>query len=189
MSSPSPSSPENPYRPEMRIGDPERRQAFDLLADRFANGYLTPQEFEDRTSQAAVATQKAQLDALLADLPAMGSQTPVGQVASGEILTASDLDAERELEQVRKAGRRVQMADSVIWSVAIIVMFVGIFTSLIPAWWIAFPVAAVASWGARAALGLGESDEKVFEKMEKDKKRERKERIERAYERRKELGQ
>ena len=56
--------------PEMRIGDPERSRAIDLLSERFASGYLNVQEFEDRTGQAAQAMYKSELDALIADLPA-----------------------------------------------------------------------------------------------------------------------
>jgi len=169
--------------PEMRIGDPERSRAIDLLSERFANGYLNVQEFEDRTGQAAQAMYKSELDALIADLPA--ATAPESQSAQD----VSPLEAEHELQEVRRKGKLVNKIDAALWGIAIIIMFVGIFTEITDKWWILFPVAAIGSWVAREVIGLDDSEEEIYEELEEKHKAERQKRIQQAYERKKELGQ
>ena len=68
-------------------------------------------------------------------------------------------------------------------------MLIGIFTHLTDNWWIVFPVAGIGSWASRAIIGLDDTDEEIYEKLEKQHKDERKKRIEQAIERKRELGQ
>ena len=176
---------------EMRIGNPERSRAIDLLSERFADGYLDMNEFEDRTGKASQATFKSELDALFTDLPA---STPSGSASganSGAESThqISPIDAERELQEVRRKGKLVYAIDFVLWTGAIIIMLIGIFTHLTDNWWIVFPVAGIGSWASRAIIGLDDTDEEIYEKLEKQHKDERKKRIEQAIERKRELGQ
>jgi Domain of unknown function (DUF1707)/2TM domain len=56
--------------PRVRIGDAERDQVIDQLADHHAAGRLTLQEFEDRMAAASTARTGADLAVLTADLPA-----------------------------------------------------------------------------------------------------------------------
>ncbi|MGV0396724.1 DUF1707 SHOCT-like domain-containing protein [Corynebacterium suicordis] len=176
---------------EMRIGNPERSRAIDLLSERFADGYLDMNEFEDRTGKASQATFKSELDALFTDLPA---STPSGSASganSGAESThqISPIDAERELQEVRRKGKLVYAIDFVLWTGAIIIMLIGIFTQFTDNWWIVFPVAGIGSWASRAIIGLDDTDEEIYEKLEKQHKDERKKRIEQAIERKRELGQ
>ena len=169
--------------PEMRIGNPERSRAIDLLSERFASGYLNVQEFEDRTGQAAQAMYKSELDALIADLPA--ATAPESRSAQD----VSPLEAEHELQEVRRKGKLVNKIDATLWGIAIIIMFVGIFTEITDKWWIVFPVAAIGSWVAREVIGLDDSEEEIYEELEEKHKAERQKRIQQAYERKRELGQ
>jgi len=78
-------SPDQPAAPPpaLRIGDRERDAAVDQLSAALADGRLTPDEFDERSTAALAARTRADLDALLADLqrpsapvPAAGSRLP-----------------------------------------------------------------------------------------------------------------
>lgn len=64
--------------PEIRIGTAEREQALEALSRHFSDGRLTVTEFDERSSQVAVATTRGQLEQVFADLPAVvpGSPAP-----------------------------------------------------------------------------------------------------------------
>lgn len=64
-------------RRDLRIGDVERTQVCDLLADHFAAGRLRESELDERMGLAVAAVTTRDLDALLWDLPAL----PRGDVA------------------------------------------------------------------------------------------------------------
>lgn len=51
------------------IGDAERWQTVVNLSSYMHAGHLTPEQFEERTQKAFVATSKAELDALMDGLP------------------------------------------------------------------------------------------------------------------------
>jgi hypothetical protein len=59
-----------PADPGLRIGDAERGQVVDQLADHHAAGRLTLEEFEDRMAAAWTARTGADLAVLVEDLPA-----------------------------------------------------------------------------------------------------------------------
>src|SRR5918997_6555838 len=58
-----------PADPRLRIGDAERDQVIDQLADHHAAGRLTLPEFEDRMASAGTARTGADLAVLVGDLP------------------------------------------------------------------------------------------------------------------------
>jgi hypothetical protein len=58
-----------PADPSVRIGDAERDQVIDQLADHHAAGRLTLPEFEDRMASAWTARTGADLAVLVEDLP------------------------------------------------------------------------------------------------------------------------
>lgn len=62
--------------PDIRIGDPERAQALDLLSEHFSLGRLTVAEFDERSAKAAAAMTRRQLEVLFTDLPAPASNVP-----------------------------------------------------------------------------------------------------------------
>jgi hypothetical protein len=59
-----------PADPRLRVGDAERSQVIDQLADHHAAGRLTLPEFEDRMASAWTAQTGADLERLVRDLPA-----------------------------------------------------------------------------------------------------------------------
>src|SRR5690242_14514404 len=61
----------------MRIGNAEREQAVAALGDHFAQGRLSPDEFEERMTTAYAARTAADLDRLFDDLPRPAPPPPV----------------------------------------------------------------------------------------------------------------
>ena len=59
-----------PADPRLRVGDAERGQVIDQLADHHAAGRLTLAEFEERMGSAWTARTGAELEVLVRDLPA-----------------------------------------------------------------------------------------------------------------------
>jgi Domain of unknown function (DUF1707)/2TM domain len=58
-----------PADPRLRVGDAERGQVIDQLADHHAAGRLTLAEFEERMTSAWTAQTGADLEVLVRDLP------------------------------------------------------------------------------------------------------------------------
>ena len=61
--------PHHPDLPHLRVSDPERQDAINVLGSHFAEGRLSLDEFEQRSAQAASAVTKSELDTLFRDLP------------------------------------------------------------------------------------------------------------------------
>jgi len=60
-----------PGDPRMRASDKDRERTAELLREHHAQGRLTPEEFDERLDRVFVAKTMGDLDALLADLPAI----------------------------------------------------------------------------------------------------------------------
>ncbi|MEJ6018625.1 DUF1707 SHOCT-like domain-containing protein [Corynebacterium sp. H113] len=199
--------------PDLRVGDPERSQALDVLGEHFANGYLDLAEFEERTEEAAQAKMRSELDALFADLPGgieanaradvartdlarrgtggVSGASGVGAVGAGANSLpsrASALDTEYELDRIIERGKKVERADWLIGSVTMIVFFLGLFVFEWSYFWLAFLVGGAAAVGVRAFYGLDDEDEDIYDELSEAEKKERKERLKLAVERRRELG-
>lgn len=164
--------------PDIRVGDAERSEALEQLSQHFVNGTLAPDEFEQRTGEAAAARTRGDVEKLFADLPELS--TPRA--------TAPATRHEAELEDMLSRGRKVQIVDSVIWSVAMIALFLGLFVFDWSYFWISPVIAFFASWAARGVLKFSESDEELFDELSEGEKKKRAERLRAAAERRRELG-
>ncbi len=169
--------------PEKRAGDTERSRALDRLGQYFADGYLDVHEFDERTGQAALARTQGEIDSLFTDLPEHIS------AHSTAAMPGQDLQTERELDEILTRGKKLQRIDAVIWSVVMVLFFLGMFSASISFSWVVFPIGAFASWGARAFLNVGDGDEELFEELNKKESEQRAERLRQAAERRRELGQ
>lgn len=172
--------------PEYRAGDTDRSGALDRLGNYFADGFLTIDEFDERSGQAAVAKTRGELDALFSDLPdAPPESHPNAPATRG----SSEMASQQELDDVLARNRKVQVADGVIWAAAMIIFFLGLFIFNWSYFWVVFPVAGVASWGTRAAFRISDEDEELATELEQKEQEERAQRLRKAAERRRELGQ
>lgn len=167
--------------PNLRAGDPERNLALDRLGAYFAEGYLDVTEFDERTRKAVTAETRGELAALFGDLP----ESPAAGEES-ELVAA--VDAQGELDEVVERNRQVQRINSVLWTVTMILFFLGIFVVSFSYSWVVFPIAGVASWGVRAYYRLDPEDEKVAKELAEKEKEERAERLRHAAAKRRELG-
>jgi hypothetical protein len=60
----------------LRIGNAEREQAVQALGEHFAQGRLSPEEFDERMTAAYAARTAHDLDRLFTDLPRLGPPEP-----------------------------------------------------------------------------------------------------------------
>jgi hypothetical protein len=70
----------------MRVGDAEREATAGELREHFASGRLTQEEFDERLNQTFAAKTKADLDAVLRDLPSvrpLATSAPRSDYGSG----------------------------------------------------------------------------------------------------------
>ena len=191
-------------RPAIRIGDADRSAALDALGMHFADGRLTIAEFEERTGAAATAVTRADLAPLFADLPggvpgsAGGRATTspldprvsnpsAADSAAASAPTRSLLSSENELAELRNKGQLVTRIDSALWSIGFILFFVLMFTGITSYFWLALVGAGIGSVAVRSIVGFDDDDEKTFEALSKEEKRERRQRLKLADKRLREL--
>lgn len=178
---------------QIRVGDPERTEALDRLGEHFANGYLTVDEFEERTGKAATARTREDLSVLFGDLPGMPAANahtaPVpAKRNADEPAALTDSEAEKELDEMLARKRKLDISLTVLWAVCMAVFFIGLFALEWDYFWVVFPVGGILSAALYYVFGISDDDEKVLEKIEKDRSKERAERLRIAHERRKQLG-
>ncbi|MDO5031085.1 DUF1707 domain-containing protein [Corynebacterium sp.] len=172
--------------PDIRASDAERTAALDRLGVHFAEGLLDITEFEERTGKAAAARTRGELAQLFTDLPD-DAENPADSAQAPQV--AVDHKAEEELRALERRGALVGRLDSIIWTVAIVFFFVGMFVFDWDYFWVAFPLAGVASMGVRGIVQLSDEDEELYDELKSDKDEKRAERLRLAAQRRKELGQ
>lgn len=90
---------------EMRIGTAEREAALAVLAEQFAEGRLTAEEFAERTDAVIAALTQGQLQPLFIDLPVV---FPLVLAPSAPPVSAAAADASRRAatwHRIRKVAR------------------------------------------------------------------------------------
>lgn len=66
-----------PVKQEIRVGDKEKAEVMDLLAEAFSGGYMTQEEFYERSDKIYQARTRTDLAELVKDLPAAKPDAPV----------------------------------------------------------------------------------------------------------------
>ncbi|CAB0613492.1 hypothetical protein FRC0418_02045 [Corynebacterium diphtheriae] len=91
----------DPYQPDYRIGDAERRQAMDDLGEHFAAGRLDLATYEQRLDVVTNATMMSELSELFDDLPANSAQAP-STTGTMAVYSAA------EVSEAHRSGRNIR---------------------------------------------------------------------------------
>lgn len=122
--------PHDPRDSHLRIGDADRDHAIRLLGVHFADGRLTVSEYDERCRGAAAAVDRAGIDRLFSDLPAL----PNEKAGTGmEVYSASEIAEQHRRGANPRAG--IMALTAISASVAAIVLgnaFAGVLLALIP---------------------------------------------------------
>lgn len=121
---------------EVRAGDADRERVAESLRRHFADGRLTPEEFDERLSGAYTARTIGDLADLLADLP----QDPPGYALPVPV-SGSPVRRRREPPAPRQVAWRASLATYVV--ICSICVFVWALTGLGYFW----PIWVIGPWG------------------------------------------
>lgn len=102
-----------PGDPRLRASDADRERTAELLREHHAVGRLTAEEFDGRVEKVFTAATLGELDALLADMPAIDLyQLPSAGIRPGHIVRARD----RERGGLdRRGGGRLVPSEGAAW--------------------------------------------------------------------------
>lgn len=165
---------------DKRVGTADRNHALEVLSNAFADGYLTLQEFDERSGRVVEATYRADIEHLLADLP----QDPTEMAIRG----LPHHRAEAELAQLRHKGKILKVTDSVTIAFMAFCIVVAILTG--QNWPFILGIFGMGAGliGGRVILGVSDAEEVFLEEIEAEELNNREERLRIALKRRKELG-
>lgn len=165
---------------DKRVATVERNHAIDVLGNAFADGYLTLEEFEERTERAVQAVHRSDIERLLTDLPS----DPTEMVIRG----LPDHRAETELAELRNKGKKLKIADGFTIAFMVFCFTVSVLTST--QWLLFVGMFGVAAGliGSRLILDVSDAEEDFLEEIEAEEHASREERLRIALQRRKELG-
>ncbi|WP_407703306.1 DUF1707 domain-containing protein [Tessaracoccus antarcticus] len=122
------------------MSDVERDQAVSLLAEHFAEGRLTPSEFDQRTTEALSARTRGELDHVMVDLPAV----PAG-VPAPPAMDATPGSVDRQGSRMAH-WRRSSLAPWAIFAVFFVVVWVATGGGYF------WPVWPIMGWGLGVAI-------------------------------------
>lgn len=168
---------------QMRVGDAQRSEALEMLSQHYANGLLDLTEFEERTSAAAVAKVRNDLDMLFQDLPPLDHAT-----ADPHPYAPAQLSEEQELDNLLERGKKIRLADNVIAGIMMLCFMLGLFIFQWDYFWLCFPLGLAASQVVRWRYRIDREDEKLVKELARTQATERTARLRQAAKRRKELG-
>lgn len=165
---------------DKRVGTADRNHALDVLSNAFADGYLTLQEFDERSGRVVEATYRADIERLLADLP----QDPTEMAIRG----LPHHRAEAELAKLRRKGKILKITDSVTIAFMAFCFVVTILTGHNWPLFLGIFGTGAGLIGGRVILGVSDAEEDFLEEIEAEELNNREERLRIALKRRKELG-
>ena len=88
------------------------------------------------------------------------------------------------LERKKKLNRAL----GILWSITLVVFFVGLFAFEWDFFWVVFPIAGLLTWGLYSYYDIGDEEDEMLDKILEDRGKERAERLRIAHQRRKDLG-
>ena len=138
-------------QPEPRIGDAERAAAADALADHYAAGRLTHEEFDERVAQVWTAKTNSHLSPLFIDLPAPGGPAVHADARSARPAGGSSTRGPWLVGQ--DATRRSRGGEFRFPWLPIVVLVVGLSFLLPGPWWLFLLAAFLFSRSFRHAGG------------------------------------
>ena len=161
--------------PDSRVGDAERNQAIDELSRYLTQGALDSYEYDLRTSEAAAAQTRADIDRLFADLPSLDS-------GSDDESTFNPTEA--VVADMKERRKKVKVVDYAAWAAAILAC-IGYFVFHVPYLWVIPIISLVCAARARHVYDLSYHEEEylMFERRFERRRRRA------ADKRRRELGQ
>ncbi|KQB83777.1 DUF1707 SHOCT-like domain-containing protein [Corynebacterium oculi] len=165
---------------EIRVGDRERSAALESLSEYFVRGFIDVAEFEERTGRAAVARTREDVAAVLGDLPELEPEEPA---------PTAERETQRELDSLLRRGHTVQAIDAVFGAVATVAFVGGVIVADWDWAWGGVTIGAlVIPYVFRTFYSYNDEDEEIFNKLQKEEKKKRTERLRVATRRRRELG-
>jgi hypothetical protein len=130
-----------PTDPQRRASDAEREKTITLLSDATAEGYLTPDEFDERTSVALTARTMGDLTGLLSDLPPEKRALRPERAGS----TNANSEAKNAIRGEIMTYLRVMTVLVIIW------LIVGIAAGA----WYFWPIWPALGWGVALVARVG----------------------------------
>lgn len=175
----------------LRLSDAERNHALMEISTHYVDGRIDEDEFNRRSEGVMTARIRGDLVELFADLPggvpiSSTSGTDLVPAPAAAVAPATDPDL-AYLAEVERKAKLVNRVDAIIPTVALVLFFVLGYTVGFGISWIVWPASAVMFVIARTIAGLGEDEEKLYQEIEKKEAAARKERIETALKKRREL--
>ncbi|NKY54796.1 DUF1707 SHOCT-like domain-containing protein [Nocardia flavorosea] len=179
---------------DLRLGDGDRLHALNVLAEHYAAGRLSTDEFYDRSGEIAVARTLGAASEPFRGLPGgVPLENVDGRVrvvaAEPEALPAIPAgSAEAELTTLRSRGALVESLDWLIIGATLVAFLV---LQLVVDWdyaWLVWPSLIVTLSIPRVVLRFSDADEEIYEELKESDAAARKKRLGMAAERIRELG-
>ncbi|MFD4406173.1 DUF1707 domain-containing protein [Nocardia sp. NPDC058499] len=171
---------------DLRLADSDRLHALNVLAEHYAAGRLSTQEFYDRSGEVAVARTLGAAGTLFRGLPGgVPLENVDGQVrvvaAGPEAIPAGP--AEAELATLRSRGALVESLDWLIIGATLVAFLV---LQLVVDWdhaWLVWPSLIVTLSIPRVVLRFSDDEEEIYEELKESDAAARKKRLRKAAER------
>lgn len=177
---------------DLRLGDADRLHALNVLAEHYAAGRLSTDEFYDRSGAVSVARTLGAVGEPFRGLPGGAPLANVDgrvhAVAESEpVLAIPEVPADDELTTLRSRGALVESLDWLIIGATLVAFLV---LQLVVDWdhaWVVWPSLILTLSIPRVVLRFSDADEEIYEELKETDAAARKKRLHRAAERIREL--